>query len=826
MAAFPLRRWRSSWCTRKASPIKAVWCLQLSTRMRFSASFCNARETCVTASLKPAFFDDDWIPVTQKAVACLSQCFHRLIERGVPRDSARRFMLQTSAAQFCKDLGVTCKGGLLSSTERIELQESEAELLLEVAAIDWSNVRPEIFGTLLEHSLDQRQRRAHGAHFTDPRDIMKIVGPTIAEPWAELIENADSQQGLCDLHARLTRTRVLDPACGSGNFLCVAYMQMKHLESIILGKIDSPRQVATDRVSAGQFYGIDIDPLSVELAKLTVMIAGILCDKETSREENSLSFESLDANFIVGDALIVSESLELTASGKEHWRRPMKENGQPVITPWPDVDVIIGNPPFNGAKKLKPGFGDEYADALRAAYPQIPGMADYCVYWFRRAHDHLPTCDSQQPQQGRAGLVGTQNIRNNKSREGGLDYIAQSGTIISAVENQPWSGDANVHVSIANWVKHDPGAMNSPQKNGACSVEGLLIPSQVKLWSKVASRPHVKVRRGPNPGSTVYELACRKCDYISSALTDGVAVSQAVALVGNTQRQRCFQGVVPGYREFAVEEDQANRLLQLDPACRKLIKPWMTGRDLLTGQGTPSRLVIDFAKRSLDEAACFAAAFEHLKADVLPRVRSAAQDAPPSMKAARTEHLNRWWQFWNVRSEMRTALSGLSRFIACSRVSKRPIFMFVPVEIVPDGSLQVWALEDEYSFGVIQSSAHSEWFLANSSKLKSDYRYTRRSVWDTFPWPPSPSVEAIRRVSAAASAVNQERSIALQHAKGGLRGVYRLLERSGNHPLRSAHQELDAAVLEAYGFRKRYSLLEQLLNLNLQLAQREKAGVR
>ncbi len=117
------------------------------------------------------------------------------------------------------------------------------------------------------------------------------------------------------------------------------------------------------------------------------------------------------------------------------------------------VDVIIGNPPFLGAKRLKPERGPDYVNAIRRAYPDVPGMADYCVYWFRKAHNHLPACTAKDRVAGRAGLVGTQNIRNNQSRVGGLDHIVQTGTIIEAVDNQPWSGEANVHVSIVDWVK-------------------------------------------------------------------------------------------------------------------------------------------------------------------------------------------------------------------------------------------------------------------------------------------------------------------------------------------------------------------------------------
>ena len=108
--------------------------------------------------------------------------------------------------------------------------------------------------------------------------------------------------------------------------------------------------------------------------------------------------------------------------------------------------------------------------ALRRAYPEVPGMADYCVYWLRKAHDHLPPCTHADPVAGRAGLVGTQNIRNNKSRVGGLDHVVEDGTIVEAVDNQPWSGEANVNVSIVNWVK---------------TQEKALLPQKRRLWFKV-----------------------------------------------------------------------------------------------------------------------------------------------------------------------------------------------------------------------------------------------------------------------------------------------------------------------------------------------------
>src|SRR5208282_5780143 len=173
----------------------------------------------------------------------------------------------------------------------------------------------------------------------------------------------------------------------------------------------------------------------------------------------------------------------------------------------PSADVIIGNPPFLAASQIKHDRGSDYVRRVRKAYPEVPGAADYCVYWFRKAHDQLKTCSSEDPVAGRAGLVGTQNIRNNQSRVGGLDAVVQTGTVVEAVENQPWSGEANVHVSIANWVKTQDAA---------------LLPKTRKLWFKVESSAAAKKlrKRGSGPASKEYELDVRECDEINSTLSD------------------------------------------------------------------------------------------------------------------------------------------------------------------------------------------------------------------------------------------------------------------------------------------------------------------
>ncbi len=240
-------------------------------------------------------------------------------------------------------------------------------------------VRPEIFGTVFEQTLGREERHAQGAHFTHPADIMKIIGPTIVEPWRGQIESARTLKRLGELLHRLHGFRVLDPACGSGNFLYLAYRELKRLEARIFERIDTefpskaePAQMRMSYLSARNFFGMDKNAFAVELAKVTMMVARKLAIDELHISENALPLDNLDSNFLAADALV-------TAS----------PDGAPARAAWPRADVIIGNPPFLGAKRLKPELGPDYVNTLRKLYPEVPGMADFCVYWFRRAHDHL-----------------------------------------------------------------------------------------------------------------------------------------------------------------------------------------------------------------------------------------------------------------------------------------------------------------------------------------------------------------------------------------------------------------------------------------------------
>ena len=874
---------------------------------------------------EPPRFGNHHEKVTREAADRLATCFNKLMVRHVDRTEAQRFILQLLVALFAEDIkllphslvaqllddchkpedtfdllgslfeamntpgGVAggrfkgvdyFNGGLFAQPARLELLPDEVNQLKTAADYDWSKVRPEIFGTIFEHTLagkesERDERRAFGCHFTHPTDIMKIVGPTIVRPWTELIENATTLQQLGQLHGRMQRYTVLDPACGAGNFLYIAYRELKRLETRLHERFTELQKGTKGQrqmgfVTTRQFYGIDINPFAIEIAKVTMMIARKLAIDELKKEdERPLPLDNLDDNFIAGDALIEPVT---------HNGRPVRvtlftelENpyasAQVIPTKWPPADVIIGNPPFGGAKLLKPQRGADYVNAVRKVYPAVPGMADYCVYWLRKAHDHLPVCTPEDPVTGRAGLVGTQNIRNNQSRVGGLDHIVKSGTIVEAVDNQPWSGEANVHVSIVNWVKHGVAAGGSPAEVASApslpavaggrrrtrqsapdaapqsvipTPQSLLIPAKKRLWYRVPPKPNTPLF-DPQPrdaygddsnGRTkrkdkTYDLAYRECSRINAALSDGVSLQSATALQCNTNPQTSFQGVKLGYSGFILSLADRERWAAVEPSMAEVVRPFLIGRDLVTGDGRPTRAVIDFADMDMLTARHYAKAFRRLEASVLPKVRATADKSErdsSDMAQARREHLQRWWQPWNVRKEMRALLARLTRYIACSQVTKRPIFNFVSTAICPDATLQVFTLHDDYSFGVVQSKAHWRWFINNCSKLTERFRYTRKSVWDTFPWPQSPTKKQINAVAAAGREIRRIRAETLPKLTGGLRALYRTLELPGKNPLKDAHAALDAAVLDAYGFDPAADLLQQLLDLNLAVGARLDCG--
>jgi hypothetical protein len=771
--------------------------------------------------VRPAF-RNDLEAVTRSAAATLVAVTNALIDRGIERVRAQRFAMQALAAMVAEDIdllprhlftealeqsadggssfdlvfglfeqmnkpGATAggryagtpyfNGGLFRNIEPFELTLAELAALHEACSYDWSAVRPEIFGTLFEQSMGKDERHAYGAHFTSGADIQRVVLPTIVRPWRERVEGASTARELGRVEADLLRFRVLDPACGCGNFLYIAYRELRKIEKQIHEKrvkLSRARKsgpggtASMSFVRPGQFFGIDINGFAVEIAKVTLMLGKQLAAAELGDEHQVLPLDDLDANFSAGDALFMD---------------------------WPQVDAFIGNPPYLGRRRLIQERGARYASELADAYPEVGGVSDYVVYWFRKVHDLLPPG-------GRAGLVGTNTIRQTDSRKASLDYIIDNGgTITDAWSSLDWSGDAAVYVSIINWIK---GPWDGDRA----------------LWLDNDERKVV-------------------LPEIAGDLSEHVDVRAARDLAANKSPKVFFQGQTPGHTTgFVLTDSEASALSKADPKSRSVIYPYVIGDELLH-KGRPGRWIIDIDAADASEAKAMApGAYERLRRLVLPdREARAAQEATANAEAlarnpkARVNwhhrnFLDRWWELSYRRSDLLAAVAGMDRFITTSRVAsehRRPVFIFVSTDVRASDAIQCFALDDDYSLGILQSTAHEHWFRRRCSTLEERLRYTSKTVFNTFPWPQDPSPAAVEAVVAAAAQLHAVRQARLEQGLS-LADQYNSMREPGKNALRTAHRDLDEAVAAAYGFNPSVDPVPQLLELNLALAAAESAG--
>ncbi len=716
------------------------------------------------------------------AVRGLVGLFRSMKGRGEPVEVARRSVLQLAVALFAKDTGQEPRGLLAAGVDPVALTAPEQDLLALATGADWSRIHPGTLGTLLEATLGDAERRGHGAHYTPEVAILEhVVRPTLVEPWRARLQGASTLAEIVAVRDALAALRILNPACGGGSFLHVAHRELVRLERALIEKAherfpaDAPRALgAVASTGARQLFGIDKDPLAVEVAKLTLLFAEARAGAGArARGLAAAPPVDLDENFRCDDALFCA---------------------------WPPADVILGNPPFLSKNKVRQALGPGYVERVRARYPDVPGRADHCVYWFRRAHDELAPG-------ARAGLVGTNTIRQNDSREGGLAHIvANGGTITEAVSTMVWPGEAVVHVSVVNWIK---GAPEGP---------------------KALSWQQGDARDGPWERVTL--------DKIPASLSAGVDVTTARPLRANAASGGCFQGQTHGHEAFLLSADEARAMLRASPRNAEVLFPYLVGEELLTEPGgRPTRWVIDFHPRDQRGARRYEAPFSRVEGEVL-RARKEAAARERARNAAlrksgdgtrQNQHheafLRRWWQLGYPRGRLMAKLAGLTRYIACSRVTKRPIFEVVSAAIHPGDALSVFPLQDDYSFGVLQSGLHWRWFAARGSSMKGDQRYTSSTVFDSFPWPQAPSAAQIGAVADAAVALRALRRDLAARRGLSLRALYADMERPGHHPLEDAHAALDATVGAAYGMPPREDPLAFLLALNHACAAREAAGL-
>ena len=474
-------------------------------------------------------------------------------------------------------------GGLFDDATALPLEKADIETVLAASNLDWSEIDPSILGTLFERGLDPGKRAQLGAHYTDRDKIMLIVEPVVIRPWlaqwetekAEIAAELDragaakspttrtkrrneAERRYRTFLNRLRAFTVLDPACGSGNFLYLSLQALKDLEHRVQFEAEALGfQRAFPEIGPANVKGIEINPYAAELARVSVWIGEIQWMRRNgfseSRDPILKPLDTIECR----DAILTLDSTE---------------------PDWPEADVVIGNPPFLGGNRLILNLGEGYVSRMFATYAgRVPATADLVCYWFEKAGRQIAAGNAK-----RAGLVATNSIRGGANRQA-LQATTEPGRIFEAWSDEPWVIDgAAVRVSLVCFAGVDDRAVKEPRLDGV-----------------VVDEIHA-------------DLTARRGSV-------GIDLTNVRCLTENTRAS--FKGDEKG-GPFNIPGDLAREWLRLpaNPNGRTnadVLKPWINGMDVT---GRPAdKWIVDFGSRmSEGEAALYEEPFRWLKERVHP----------------------------------------------------------------------------------------------------------------------------------------------------------------------------------------------------------------
>jgi len=742
-------------------------------------------------------------------------------------------------------------GGLFARPSALPLTAPQLELLIEAARADWREVEPAIFGTLLERALNPRERHALGAHYTPRAYVERLVQPTVIEPlraeWegvkaaATLLTEADRPaKAIAEVEAfqkRLASVRVLDPACGSGNFLYVTLALLKQLEAEVLellkalGQGQMTMEMEGVMVTPRQFLGLELNPRAAAIAELVLWIGFLQWHFRTRGQvQPPAPIIKKYHNIECRDAVLAWDSreplLDETGQPVTRWdgqtmkihpvtgaevpddaaRVPVYRYHHPRPAEWPAADFVVGNPPFIGPARMREALGDGYTEALRQAYPNVPNSADLVMFWWDKA-----ATLARAGQLERFGLITTNSLRQTFNRRVLQHHLSQKEpfSLRFAVPDHPWAEAA------------DTAAVRISMTVGAAGDQPGLLQT-------------VTAERPGSGDSLELELSSKR-GQIQADLTIGADVAGGTPLQANGNL--CSRGVQLIGGGFMVTPEEAAQLgLGQVPGLEKHIRLYRNGRDLAA---TPREvMVIDLFGLTADEVrrqypAVYQWVFERVK--------------PERDQNRRDSYREKWWIHGEARANFRPALAGLSRYIATIETAKHRFFVFLDEAILPDNMLVNIALDDAYYLGVLSSRIHVTWALATGGRLGvgNDPRYNKSRCFETFPFPESSEAhkERIRALAEELDAHRQRQQS--QHPKLTLTEMYNVLEKlrvgepltpteKTTHQqglvsiLKQLHDDLDAAVFAAYGWPPTLTdaeILERLVALNAARATEEATGL-
>jgi hypothetical protein len=749
------------------------------------------------------------------------------------------FALERDVRQF--------NGYLFKNSTVLPLPGEEIGELLEAAKRDWKKVEPAIFGTLLEQALNPAERKKLGAHYTPRAYVERLVTATVLDPlkeeWASVQAAAEGKRGQGDakgaiafvkgFHEKLCKTRILDPACGTGNFLYVSLELMKRLEGEVLealadlrfGEEEALTWLEGHSIGPHQFLGLEVNPRAAAIAELVLWIGFLQWHFRTAvgmpPEPILKDFKTIE----VRDAVVAWDAKELSTD--EHARPVARTDTEgnkvelyryknPKRPQWPEADFIVGNPPFIGAKYLRERQGDEYVEALWAAHPHMSESADFVMYWWDRAAEILTRKDTRLK---RFGLVTTNSLSQVFQRrvmEKHL-YAKKPVSLLMAIADHPWTkatrdaAAVRIAMTVAEAGPHEGRVFEVTKKEGLDTDEPVI---------------ELRETRGK----------------INSDLTVGTDVTKAPALQANAYL--CSPGVKLHGDGFIVTPAEAEYLgLGRRPGLESHIRHYRNGRDLTgTARGV---MVIDLFGLEADKVRKrFPEVYQHVLATVKESKDNKGRPNGRDVNNRESYRLN-WWIFGEPRRELRSALKNLPRYIATPVTQKHRTFEFLPLDILPDDALMVIASNDAFHVGVLSARIHSVWSSRTSASLGPTPRYIKSRVFDPFPFPDPPE-DLKTRIRAAAEELDALRkNVQAEHPGLTLTQIYNVLEklRSGETLdaqdeaiktnglvliLKELHEKLDALVAEAYGWPHDLAdeeMLARLVALNAERVAEEKRGL-
>lgn len=773
--------------------------------------------------------------------------------------------------EFSPALGVPLRrfnGYLFKDRTALPLDTEELEALIQAAEHSWTEVEPAIFGTLLERALNPKERAKLGAHYTPRAYVERLIGPTIMEPlradWnavraaaGQLIDEGRADEAKTHVeafHARLARTRVLDPACGTGNFLYVAMARMKELEGEVidylveLGDDQYVAELTGHTITPENFLGIEINPRAAAIAQLVLWIGYLQWHFRVNGADRTPPEPILrDVRTIENrDALIAWDEkvAELDEAGNPVTRwdgETMKEHPvtgkkvpdetaraevfryvKPRAAKWPKADFIVGNPPFIGGKDVRDRLGDGYFTALFAT-TDVPESADFVMHWWDKAAAAVRKGGTR-----RFGFVTTNSITQVFSRRVIAKHLDAKDrvSLLFAIPNHPWVDE----------------------KDGAA----VRIAMTVAAPGRAEGRHWSVADESGAPDHLVYT---ERVGQISADLRIGADVTSSIALKANDGL--CSPGVKLHGDGFIVTAEQADALdaargVPRQPAKLRtgiddgntVIFDYRNGRDL-AARPRGVKVIDLYGMSEAEVRDHHPAVYQHLLNAVRPqRDGQAAKSKTNDAK----QYAAQWWLFGKPRPELRKALRGVSRYIVTIETAKHRVFQFLPMSILPDNKLTCIALDDAYALGILSSIFHVHWALANGGRLGmgDDPVYVKSRCFDPFPFPadvPEPLKDRIRAEAEALDALRKQ--VLERHADLTLTKLYNVLEalRDGRaltdaerdlHDrglvtlIRQHHDAIDALVAQAYGWPADLSdedILTRLVALNKERAAEEARGL-